>query len=116
MAIHARLAFSLCSMCSFAAVRASDSERTTSPDAVARLLRPQASETRAALTLDGVWRVKADPADAGRMERWWENELDGLVLDAPVPATLNEVLAADPTANWTDVRTRGSRTQIPLVL
>ena len=74
------------------------------PTAPPVLLRPQMSETRAALNLDGLWRVKADPSDSGRMERWWASELGGLVLDAPVPSTLNEVLAADPAANWTDVR------------
>ena len=68
----------------------------------ATLLRPQDSESRSARRLDGIWAVKVDAADRGRAERWWAAPLAAPVLEAPVPSTLNEVLAADPAANWTD--------------
>ena len=65
------------------------------------LLRPQTSASREAISLDGIWHVKADPSDIGHSEGW-AKALPLPTLAAPVPSTLNQLLAIDGAANFSD--------------
>lgn len=55
------------------------------------ILRPQASESRTLLSLDGMWRARLDPEAVGDREKWWSHSLHN-TTSVPVPATLNDVL------------------------
>jgi beta-glucuronidase len=61
------------------------------------MLRPQTSETRELVNLDGLWQFKVDFNDEGFAANWASAALD-TALQAPVPASYNEVFTS------TDIR------------
>ena len=74
----------------------------------AHALRPINTATRTARGISSnAWVLKLDPADVGIAQNWAMRKLSGQLFDAPVPATLNDIIGADPRAtpaasNWTD--------------
>ena len=54
------------------------------------MLKPQTSETRELINLDGLWQFKVDFNDEGFTGNWASKSLDAN-LQAPVPASFNEV-------------------------
>jgi beta-glucuronidase len=61
------------------------------------MLRPQTSETRELVNLDGLWQFKVDFNDEGFAANWASAALE-TSLQAPVPASYNEVFTS------TDIR------------
>ena len=66
------------------------------------LLRPISCETRDLQALDGLWQVKVDASDEGIDGKWAAAPLRAPTAMVPVPATLNEIMSADPAMNYTD--------------
>ncbi len=54
------------------------------------MLKPQASETREVVNLDGLYRFKVDFGRAGHREEWFRSALD-TGLETSVPASYNDV-------------------------
>ena len=67
--------------------------------ASAHALRPINTATRTARDISSnAWVLKLDPADVGIAQNWAMRKLSGQLFDAPVPATLNDIIGADPRA------------------